>query len=286
MVHTEIKLIPLESAFKTKNLDFIVLPGYIVADNKSEFCLTTNLEDGPAIVVSGIESIQGYREFRLGAIVYLELEDSSVKLKSIKKLELSNEIELGYKYNPSNGLKALTANTTKLYKGQSILLHGGYKAGKTTTATSIADGFEKNDIHTYRVSIGQRRGDNLGNNTIIIDSDSPATFQLKKLCTVLDKVFRDAHAGKDCCLVIDSIDKFITMQSESEPKLSRVLRFVNRLLRLSGNYINGSVTIICATGNYDTETSKRIGVELESFSDAYILLASYHSDGELNYSRV
>lgn len=241
-------------------LEFAVVPGF-----SSEFYFTTYLDDTFIIIVSGTDLILRENSIRLGDLISIERENGDDIVVWIRRFEFISSKDFVYKFKTKNG-------NHKLYKGQSVQIRGGNHTGKTSGALKIANAFENKKFKTYRLLIGQRKEDSLGEGSITINSISDYGYQINRFFSILDLVIRDVHKGIDCCFIIDSMDRYVTLYGESERKLSRALNHVHKLLSLSGDFKSGSLTFIYTNIRYDLPSIKKIDMHLKSSSDESILL--------------
>ncbi|WP_296622867.1 ATP-binding protein [Marivirga sp.] len=255
-------------------INFTVVPGYYTKHNKSSQYLTTLSHDKFSIIKNGSKLVDGFEVLKLGDTGTLVSEGGRIKIITKTSLVKSGYPTLGYKYYSARGLMKFTSGSKKLYEGENILIRGAHGSGKTTCATEIANGFQKNGFQLFRVLFGQRREDSLGNNTKNISSSATIHRQLDEFYYYLSDVVREAHAGKKVCLVIDSIDRFILDQYEHLPKeANKVLNLVTSIFSLSGVYTNGSITIICTKKNHPIIKSNEIVNTLNNVYDKSIDLS-------------
>lgn len=262
----DIEITSFEKIFnRCDNLVFAVLPGSSLDSSNSEMYLSTILNDKFYLIVEGVKNLDDYFQLSLGAFINLRMENDKIRLSKVDTLQHENGKEIGFKYNPGKSIKSIITKSIKFNKGVSTVINGVSDSGKTTYATEIADGFEKNGFITYRVSIGQRRGDSLGSNTIYIDSETSPSSIMMKLYYVLYLNIKHAHEGFDSVLIMDSLDKLISLCNLSKNNTRRTMRFLNGLIIISGNFKNGSFTVIATNDIFHKENYQRLNATFKDF---------------------
>lgn len=234
-----------------------VLPDVATEDNDFHFVLAAYIDGVFSIVDRGLELLGDPSLFRPGMRLDISVIANQLNIEVIGVITpIRWKLGATYKANFSTERGSIinkfrSGKKTDIYYGQTVLILAAPGGGKTYCCRQILDSFESNGAIVHRLLFGERRVDSLGPGTIDSDSSAPIGYQLNALYKVLLDALIDAYSGEDVVIGIDSLTRIIEVLTTVHKGThlvaggisSPVKLMVSNLIRMAGQYAEGSLTI-------------------------------------------